>query len=218
MQKNLQTEAIVSIKAVIFDFGNVISKTQPNTCFYDMAKLTGIPAEVFLQAMGQARSAFDLGEIKAAELYSRILKANGYTAESEDMALCQKLGEMDLSSWYAINEQVSDWALALQKQGYKLGILSNMPGEFLERYRTGIPPFVKADYAVFSCDIHIIKPDERIYKLALQGLGVKPEEAVFFDDLSKNIEAAKALGINGILWENFNQAKKEFEKLAAESL
>ena len=78
----------MSIKAVIYDFGNVISKTQPNTCFYDMAKLTGIPAEIFLQAMGQARSAFDLGEINAAELYSRILKANGYTAESEDMALC----------------------------------------------------------------------------------------------------------------------------------
>ncbi|MBP5792090.1 MAG: HAD family phosphatase, partial [Spirochaetaceae bacterium] len=185
----------MSIKAVIFDFGNVISKTQPNTCFYDMAKLTGIPAEIFLQAMGQARSAFDLGEINAAELYSRILKANGYTAESEDMALCQKLGDMDLSSWNDINEQVSDWALALQKQGYKLGILSNMPYEFLERYRTGIPPFVKADYAVFSCDIHIIKPDARIYKLVLQGLNVKPEEAVFFDDLSKNIEAEKALGI-----------------------
>lgn len=203
----------MSIKAVIFDFGNVISKTQPNTCFYDMAKLTGIPAEIFLQAMGQARSAFDLGEINAAELYSRILKANGYTAESEDMALCQKLGDMDLSSWNDINGQVSDWALTLQKQGYKLGILSNMPYEFLERYRTGIPPFVKADYAVFSCDIHIIKPDARIYKFALQRLNVKPEEAVFFDDLSKNIEAAKALGINGILWENLEQAQKAFEKL-----
>ena len=206
----------MSIKAVIFDFGNVISKTQPNTCFYDMAKLTGIPADIFLQAMGQARSAFDLGEINAAELYSRILKANGYTAESEDMALCQKLGDMDLSSWNDINEQVSDWALSLQKQGYKLGILSNMPYEFLDRYRTGIPPFVKADYAVFSCDIHIIKPDARIYKLALQGLNVKPEESVFFDDLSKNIEAAKALGINGILWENLEQAQKAFEKLVAE--
>ena len=203
----------MSINAVIFDFGNVISKTQPNTCFYEMAKLTGIPAEIFLQAMGQARSAFDLGEINAAELYSRILKANGYTTESEDVALCQKLGDMDLSSWNDINEQVSDWALALQKQGYKLGILSNMPYEFLERYRAGIPPFVKADYAVFSCDIHIIKPDARIYKLALQGLNVKPEEAVFFDDLSKNIEAAKALGVNGILWENLEQAQKAFEKL-----
>ena len=203
----------MSIKAVIFDFGNVISKTQPNTCFYDMAKITGIPADVFLQAMGSERAFFDLGEINAAELYSRVLKDNGYTAESADMALCQKLGDMDLSSWYAINEQVSDWALDLQKQGFKLGILSNMPGEFLERYRDGIPPFVKADYAVFSCDIHIIKPDVRIYQLALQGLGVKPEEAVFFDDLSKNIEAAKALGINGILWENLEQVQKAFEKL-----
>ena len=161
----------MSIKAVIFDFGNVISVTQPNTCFYDMADLTGIPHEIFFKAMGPQRSDFDLGVISAAELYSRVLK------------------------------------------GYKLGVLSNMPYEFLERYKQDIPPFVKADYAVFSCNVHIIKPDARIYKLELDGLGVKPEEAVFFDDLQKNIDAAKALGINGILWENFNQAKAEFEKL-----
>lgn len=203
----------MSIKAVIFDFGNVISVTQPNTCFYDMAELTGIPHEIFFKAMGPQRSDFDLGVISAAELYSRVLKDNGYDSESQDKDLCRKLGDMDLSSWNHINTQVSDWALELQRQGYKLGVLSNMPYEFLERYKQDIPPFVKADYAVFSCNVHIIKPDARIYKLELDGLGVKPEEAVFFDDLQKNIDAAKALGINGILWEKFDQAKAEFEKL-----
>lgn len=203
----------MSIKAVIFDFGNVISKTQPNTCFYDMAEMTGIPYEVFFQAMGPARSFFDSGEINAAALYSRVLKDNGYFLQAEDKKLCSKLGDMDLSSWNDINEEVSDWAINLQAQGYKLGILSNMPAEFLDRYKADIVPFVKADYAVFSCNVHIIKPDLRIYKIALDGLGVKAYEAVFFDDLPANIDAAESLGINGILWENFNQAKEAFENL-----
>lgn len=203
----------MAIKAVIFDFGNVISRTQPNTCFYDMEKLTGISADVFKQAMAGQRKFFDLGEITAAELYSRVLKDNGYEKESLDKDLCIKLGDMDLSSWNFINEAVSDWALDLQDKGYKLGILSNMPKEFLERYRQNIPPFVKADYAVFSCDVHIIKPDEKIYRLVLDGLCVKPEEAVFFDDIEKNIKAAEAAGINAVLWKNLQQAKSEFEEL-----
>ena len=41
----------MSIKAVIFDFGNVISKTQTNSSFYKMEKLTGIPFHVFKNAM-----------------------------------------------------------------------------------------------------------------------------------------------------------------------
>lgn len=203
----------MSIKAVIFDFGNVISKTQTNSSFYKMEKLTGIPFHVFKNAMGIHRQLLDLGEITAAELYSQVLKDNGYFSESNDKYLCKKLGDIDLSSWNNINKKVSRWAINLQKQGFKLGILSNMPAEFLEKYQSSIQPFVKADYAVFSCNINIIKPNEKIYKIALNGLDVSPEEALFFDDLPQNIEAANILGINGILWQNYKQAKNEFEKL-----
>lgn len=42
------------------------------------------------------------------------------------------------------------------------------------------------------------KPNPKIYELALQRLGVQPEEAVFLDDLGANLKPAKAMGITTI--------------------
>ena len=76
-----------------------------------------------------------------------------------------------------------------------------------------IPVFCAADDCVFSCRVGCMKPDEKIYRISLTNLGVNPDEAVFFDDLSSNIEAANKLGIHGIVWQNVEQAKNEFEKI-----
>ncbi len=42
------------------------------------------------------------------------------------------------------------------------------------------------------------KPDERIYKIILDQLNIKPEEAVFLDDLGFNLKAAKEIGLQTI--------------------
>jgi putative hydrolase of the HAD superfamily len=44
--------------------------------------------------------------------------------------------------------------------------------------------------------------------------GLKAEECVFIDDRPENIEAAKALGMEGIVFENYEQASEELEKVA----
>ena len=53
---------------------------------------------------------------------------------------------------------------------------------------------------VDSCEEGIRKPDPRIFMIALDRLGVEfPERAVFLDDFDGNIDAARALGMHGIL-------------------
>jgi putative hydrolase of the HAD superfamily len=42
------------------------------------------------------------------------------------------------------------------------------------------------------------KPDPRIYELACAQLGVEPREAVFLDDIGRNLKAARALGMTTI--------------------
>ena len=203
----------MKIDSVIFDFGNVLS--MPNTYNFlpKMEKLTGIDGKIFLGAMGDIRKEFDLGNINACQLYQKLLSDAGYTEHAQNIDLCKTLGDIDLESWNNPNIAVNDWALSLQKQGFKLGILSNMPYEFLQKYRQNIPAFCHANYALFSCDVHIIKPCEEIYKMILQKLNTKPQNAVFFDDLQANIDAAKQLGINAILWQNLPQAQIAFEEI-----
>jgi putative hydrolase of the HAD superfamily len=43
------------------------------------------------------------------------------------------------------------------------------------------------------------KPEERIFLLAAQRLGLPPEECVFIDDIQANVDAAEALGMAGVL-------------------
>lgn len=198
------------IKAVIFDFGNVISYANTGDCAREMEKMTGVPSGVFRSVYDEFRKDFDRGLITGAELYAKTLSFNGYEETARNVPLMKKLALMDLESWKAVRDDVTQWGLSLKDQGYKLGILSNMPYEFLDLYEKEIALFTHADHAVFSCRVNIIKPEKEIYLEALRGLGVKPEEAVFFDDVQENIDAALSLGIHGKLWTGLENAQKDW--------
>lgn len=71
---------------------------------------------------------------------------------------------------------------------------------------------VKPGRAFTSYDLGLLKPDPLIYKVVLQKLGAKPQEVIFIDDKQKNVEAAKSLGILGIVF-NRNTLKEDILKL-----
>ncbi len=204
------------IRAVIFDFGNVISIPQTGEWYTVMEQKTGIPAAVFASSFEKYRVPFDRGDITGADMYAGILRDNGYEDFARDRALCQKIADTDLESWRNCDDNVTEWGLTLKKNGYKLGILSNMPHEFLDKYESSIRLFKEADAPVFSCREKLVKPEKAIYVRTLERLGgIRPGEAVFFDDLPENIEAAVALGIHGFVWTGLDQAKKDFARAAA---
>ncbi|MFI3256858.1 MAG: HAD family phosphatase [Spirochaetales bacterium] len=205
------------IKAVIFDYGNVISQPATGAAGVGLEKLSGVPAAVFNSVYERFRFEFDRGTINGAEMYRQLLTEDGYTDVAKDSELLKKLARYDLESWWPILQDVSDWALSLKKDGYKLGILSNMPYEFLDLYEKEIPPFVEADFACFSCRVKLIKPEPEIYMHTLKGLGVQPEEAVFFDDIQENIDAACALGIHGFVWTGLDKGKKDLAQCIREN-
>ena len=62
----------------------------------------------------------------------------------------------------------------------------------------------------------MIKPDPAIYKLLLSRYGLKAEECVFLDDTPANVEAAKALGMQGIRFLDKEQAEAELQKMGVE--
>jgi putative hydrolase of the HAD superfamily len=201
------------IRAVIFDYGNVISQVNTGDCAIEMEQMTGVSANIFRTVYDKYRFEFDRGTISGAEMYSQLLSDAGYHELSSNKTMMEKIAKLDLESWKNFNQDVTDWGLSLQKAGFKLGILSNMPYEFLDLYEKTIPLFTHADYACFSCRVKLIKPEPEIYKVALNGLGIKPEEAVFFDDIQINVDAARQLGINAFLWTGLDQGKKDWEQI-----
>lgn len=65
------------------------------------------------------------------------------------------------------------------------------------------------DATIFSCAEKTMKPERKIYLIALDRLEVKPQESIFIDDKPEYVEGAIRVGINGIVFENPDQLKRE---------
>jgi putative hydrolase of the HAD superfamily len=105
---------------------------------------------------------------------------------------------------------------SLKEKGLKIYLLSNYPKSiFALHEERGKFTFIdKIDGRVVSGFEGMVKPDAEIYKLLMDRYGLKAEECVFIDDRPENIEAAKALGMEGIVFESYEQASEELEKIA----
>ncbi|KAF0106304.1 MAG: putative hydrolase of the HAD superfamily [Anaerolineaceae bacterium] len=71
------------------------------------------------------------------------------------------------------------------------------------------------DEMIVSAEVGLMKPDPRIYRLALEKLGALPEESVFLDDVLVNVEAARSAGMAGIHFTQPEQALEELKQLLA---
>lgn len=69
------------------------------------------------------------------------------------------------------------------------------------------------DHVLSSRDVGLTKPDPAIYRLSLERLGIAAGEAVFVDDTLGHVEAARALGMHGVHFQDTRQAVKEIDGL-----
>lgn len=98
----------------------------------------------------------------------------------------------------------------LRELGYRLFLLSNASDAFYRYF----PPAVPVEYfdgMVVSADIHMIKPDRRIYEYLLEKYGLKAEECLFIDDRADNVEGARAVGMRAFRFQgDFSRVMEEF--------
>jgi putative hydrolase of the HAD superfamily len=82
-----------------------------------------------------------------------------------------------------------------------------MPWDLLGELRDRFDWLGEFDVQIWSCELGIVKPDARIYRVCLEALQCDPGRAVFFDDRLRNVEAARELGIDAHLFESVEQAR-----------
>ena len=195
---------------MVFDYGQVISFAQDPVALDRLAEKAGVSREKFESFIWVLRTEFDRGTITAKEYYHNILSALDVNLDEKTI---DEMIEMDYESWRNINPATEALMAEVKKAGYILGILSNMPHEFLAWARKNVPVFSLPHISVFSCEANSIKPEEAIYQKLISLAGVKPEEIVFFDDNNENVKSACALGIKAFVWTNPGDARNELSAL-----
>ncbi len=113
-------------------------------------------------------------------------------------------------------DYTDEWIDSLKQKGYRILILSNFSEKALRECADELDYIKKADGAVISYKVKLIKPDPKIYEYLLKEYDVVPEETVFIDDNADNIEAARKFGINGIIFTGKEAADEELHRLGVD--
>lgn len=181
------------MKTVILDMYGVIIK-EPGEGFVEHVKQT-FP-ELSARDIYEQWLKADLGEISSLE----VLKRLGYEGNLAKI-------EKDYLDTLEIDEGFFDFASKVKRTD-KLGLISDDSIEWSKylRDKFQINEFFNA--IVISGDVKIKKPDHRIYKQALKLLECDSTRCIYIDDRVENVEAAKSLGMKGIL---FNTRNVEYE-------
>lgn len=202
----------MTIRAVISDLGGVIVRTHdhgPRARWESRLKLSPGALE-HLVFWGEAGERAALGEIEPDDVWSWVLERLALSPDERANL------ESDFWAGDRVDDALIDFLRSL-RPAVKTALLSNAWTSLREALETRWAVADAFDVIVISAEVGLVKPDPRIFHLALAELDVVPEEAVFLDDMPENIDAARSVGIHGIFFTNTQQAMDEIAALVSAS-
>ena len=190
-------------RAILFDYGNVLVGPLDRDAFtasqdtmaldYGFENGQALWNHIYIsEAWEQAKH----GRITYEALWIDRLSVLGIHTDASRTAFKRRL----FSHW-AVFPQMRKILANLQDRGYQLGVLSNSARQEFRRYLEQRRGFVNLfDVVISSADVGYAKPEEEIYRFALEQLALPPEAALFIDDLPRNTLAAEQIGIATIVF------------------
>ncbi len=198
------------IKAVIFDFGRVISAPKPPSLFRRYEDDLGLARGTINPIMfgSQAWQEVLVGHITSDEYWRQVGPLLGLHTAEAIAAFRRRYGEDE-----AINQPVVGIIQRLHGH-YKLAVLSNSPPR-LSDWLADWDLLEWFEVVVCSGDEGVVKPDPTIFHLVLTQLGVAPAEAVFVDDTMGHVQAARELGLHGLHYTTAQALEAKLDQLLA---
>lgn len=197
------------IRTIIFDIGNVLADFNWRA-YLDSFALPEqedriVERTLFLSPLW---AEIDRGRLSDEELLAQICKS----APEQEMLIRRVYSGAGMA--VSQNAYAPGLLKRLKELGYQIYILSNYGKTFYEERLSNFEFLRYSDGQVISYQEQYIKPEPEIYQILLSRYQICPEEAVFFDDLSKNLETAKTFGINTVQvrgYESIEEGLRNFD-------
>jgi epoxide hydrolase-like predicted phosphatase len=206
------------LKALVVDWGGVL--TEPlRDALEAWAVLDGVPVDDYVEVMkdwlGVERgelardnpvAALERGEIEVPhfedQLGARLADRVGRPVAARGM-LARMFAQ------FTAAPAMAGLVLRARRAGLRTGLLSNSWGN--EYPREGWDEMF--DAIVISGEVGMRKPEPEIFAHVLELLGVEAGETAFVDDLDVNVEAARALGLVGVVHTSYDETAAELQRL-----
>ena len=196
----------MSLRAVVFDYGMVLTGPQEPEAYATLLRLTGLPSERFEPLYWANRHAYDEGKFTGLQFWQKLL---GSASIPDKAGLVEELNLWDARMWTTQSPAMLAWQLELKQRGVKTAILSNMGDNVLANMERTFDWLPRFDVLVWSYQLRMAKPDPAIYLHTLRELDVEPDEALFIDDKQVNTDAARALGMRAILFSTVDRLRAD---------
>jgi putative hydrolase of the HAD superfamily len=200
----------MTIRAVFWDMGGVILRTEDSSGRREWEERLGLAPEELAKIVfdGEGSRRAVVGRGTEDDLWKSVLAKLGLP-ESERQAFIGDFFRGD-----RVDDRLVDFIRSL-RPAVKTGMITNAWPN-VRHYLTNEWHVADAfDQIVISAEVGLVKPDPRIYRLALDGLAVVPGEAVFVDDMPENIAGADAVGMHGVRFLTPDQAMSDVRALLA---
>jgi putative hydrolase of the HAD superfamily len=197
------------LRAVIFDYGEVLSQPANPAAHRNLVRIADLPQEVFDKLYWAYRLDYDAGILNSSTYWEKIAAEAGTEFTASQM---EEIATLDAQMWMDLNEAMLAWAGEIKRSGLLIGILSNMGEGVLRAMRRNFSWLDDFDMHVWSYELGIVKPDPAIYIEAVRRLRVEPGEALFIDNLEDNVVGAKAAGLHSVVFRDIEQLSQELRE------
>ena len=189
--------------AVVSDFGGVLTVPLLEG-FARFEERSGVSAELIGRAIAAITAAsgrnplheLEIGGVSEGEFLAALERE--VTAIRGTPAELARFGE-EYMAGLEVNADLFAHYRLLHDRGVRLAMLTNNVREWEPHWRTKLPIDEIFEVVVDSGFVGMRKPDQRIYTLVLERLGLDASACVFVDDLPVNVDAAAALGFAAVL-------------------
>jgi putative hydrolase of the HAD superfamily len=209
------------IRAVVSDFGGVLT-TPLFHAFAHVQEEHGIPLEALGMAMFRAAGErgenplfpFERGEMTEPEFLDIV--GTALSAEVGREVTLEGFAERYFAQLRPNDRMIEHLRSLKAERGLRLAMLTNNVREWEPRWRAMIPEIDSLfEVIVDSAFVGTRKPEPEIYELTLERLGLPAAACAFVDDLEVNCDAARAVGMVAIRFEETEQAIRDLEAALA---
>jgi len=194
------------IRAVILDVGGVLVRQENSDKRHEWEARLGLSLGQLTQTVFKAADRAATGEVSEQDVWKKVGNQLGLRDG--------QLPELQRDFWDGeqLDTELVQFISSLRPR-CKIGIISNAWSDARSIHAAKFKFDTWVETAIYSAEVKLIKPDPRIYQLALEQLDVRAGEAVFVDDVLENVQAARSLGMEGVQFKNTPQTIDDIKNI-----